>query len=135
MPPPLASKPPRVAVARPRHPLAIAAALVWLGASPQASAQAARDFTATTGHVVTMTPVDDLDCRGLARKLAEIDATGYRGQRPRPADRRDRLLFDYEKQVSRRYYSRCITGQAPDAGETARARDVFRKGFQARQGD
>lgn len=135
MPPPLAPRPPRGDIARPRHALAIAVALVWLGAPPQASAQAGRDFTATTGHVVTMIPVDDLDCRGLARKLAEIDATGYRGQRPRPADRRDRLLFDYEKQVSRRYYSRCVSGHAPESGETTRTRDVFRKGFQARQGD
>lgn len=86
---------------------------------------AAEPFTTSQGATVERTAPASLDCPGLARKLAEIDATGYRGARPTPADRRDRPLFDYETMVSIRYYSTCAelkAGAMPSV-------NVFRGGF------
>ncbi|MEO1687103.1 MAG: hypothetical protein AAFU61_04270 [Pseudomonadota bacterium] len=88
--------------------------------------QAPAVIEVTTGHAVAMTPPDALDCDALALKLAEIDATGYRGAKPRPAHDEDMPLFDYENRVSNRYYADCVAMRS--AGESD-GRSIFDGGF------
>lgn len=102
------------------------------GARAQTAVGVKMPFTVTTGHVIRFQPVGDLDCDGLRRKLAEIDATGYRGHRPRPADRRDRPLFDYENAVAHDLYTRCNVRLDLRPGEPAGVGWVFRHGFKSR---
>lgn len=95
----------RTAAARGALRLSVPAALgLALGVG---GAAAAEPFQVSTGHVIDLTPVETMDCGELGRKLDEIDATGYRGRRPRPPQLADRPLFDYESAVSHRFYGDC----------------------------
>lgn len=81
-------------------------------------------FTTSAGKRVVLTPAREMGCGAMARKIEEIDATGYRGRNPQPIDPADQRLFKYETAVSNRYYSRCrIVGPAGTATE------VLRSGF------
>ncbi|MEM1314940.1 MAG: hypothetical protein AAGI51_10325 [Pseudomonadota bacterium] len=81
-----------------------------LGAAAPTSAPAAsaRSLQLSTGHVIVMPPAEEMDCPALARKLDEIDRTGYRGRSPRPAAAADMPLLRYENEISNRYYSQCM---------------------------
>ncbi|MEM6440517.1 MAG: hypothetical protein AAF763_12585 [Pseudomonadota bacterium] len=103
-------------------------ALAAVAAGPaDAAAEDAPIARLSTGHEIVMQPARSLDCRALAAKLAEIDATGYRGARPEPRNPADMPLLLYENRVSNQYYSRCMRMQerAPDGDH------LFRGGFRA----
>ncbi|HKK37447.1 MAG TPA: hypothetical protein VJ994_14225 [Paracoccaceae bacterium] len=99
--------------------------LAVVAACPAAAEEGER-FETSTGVSILLTPVVSMSCDGLARKLGEIDATGYRGARPEPASRRDHRLFDYETAVSMRYYTTCVDMSARPVAPSS----VFRGGFE-----
>jgi len=81
--------------------------LACLTAATAPDAALAEAFIASTGDEIELAPPEGMSCRALSRKLSEIDATGYRGARPRPRDPRDHELFLYELRVSKRFYASC----------------------------
>jgi len=80
----------------------------------------------STGQGVAMPAPASLDCDALRRKLAEIDATGYRGARPRPAHDGDMPMLDYENRVSTLYYAECESMRRGEASGLG----LFEGGFQ-----
>ncbi|MFO7855833.1 MAG: hypothetical protein R6V44_11545 [Paracoccaceae bacterium] len=100
--------------------------LLAVAAAGPAAAEDGERFETSTGAAIVLTPVVSMTCEGLARKLGEIDATGYRGARPEPASRQDRRLLDYETAVSMRYYSTCVAMSDRPVAPSS----VFRGGFE-----
>ena len=101
--------------------LAAGAALAVTVAAPAQT----RSFGLADGGRIELTPVERMTCPELARKLSEIDATGYRGANPEPHDARDRPLLAYETAVSVRYYGACTEGE----GRGLAPSSVFRDGL------
>ncbi|MAS42364.1 hypothetical protein SAMN05444336_102316 [Albimonas donghaensis] len=104
---------------------ASAVALAILAAAAATPALAAQEtFVTSAGKRVTLTPARQMGCGAMARKIEEIDSTGYRGRNPQPIDPADQRLFKYETAVSNRYYSRCRI-----VGPVGTATEVLRSGF------
>jgi hypothetical protein len=82
-------------------------------------------FVTANGMTVDTPAIAGLDCDGLRRVLDAIDATGYRGADPLPADEADMALMDYENRVSAAYYETCVHAEA----EATPAQDAFLRGY------
>jgi hypothetical protein len=82
-------------------------------------------FVTAQGVEVETPAVDTLDCEALRRVLDAIDATGYRGADPLPADEADMALMDYENRVSAAYYKACVHAEA----EATPPQDAFVHGY------
>lgn len=104
-------------------------AAVVAAASPDARA-APETYETSAGKHVVIVPAREMGCGAMARKIEEIDATGYRGRNPQPIDPADQRLFKYETSVSNRYYSRCRI-----VGPAGTATDVLRSGFRKNNGE
>lgn len=109
-----------------RIPPAVRAALI-LAQSLLAGAATAQagPFVTAEGRRIELRPAAEMTCAELRAKLAEIDATGYRGMHPTPPDPRDAPLFDYERSVSEAFYGRCAEEGLGPLDRT----QVFRQGF------
>lgn len=82
-------------------------------------------FVTAQGVAVETPAIGTLDCDGLRRVLDAIDATGYRGADPMPADEADMALMDYENRASATYYETCV--HAPS--QMAPPQDAFVRGY------
>lgn len=110
-------------VSSPQARAAVAVALVLVPAL--AAAQAAVFRTARGVEVATPAP-QELDCAAMRRVLDAIDASGYRGTAPEPADSADAGLLDYENRLSRTFYQQCVhalAGANPLSSPFARGYD------------
>ena len=101
-----------------------AAALLLALTGPAMSAEPGWYVTAAGVRVATPA-LQSLDCAGMRSVLDAIDASGYRGQAPYPADPADSALMEYENRVSESYYTRCVHAQA----ERAPAARAFGQGY------
>jgi hypothetical protein len=93
------------------------ALMVWASAP----AVAAGSFVTADGVRIPMPDIRSLNCRQIGDILALIDASGYRGAAPRPIDRADAPLFEYETRLARAQFRQC---SAPTAGV-----DAFSRGY------
>ena len=82
------------------------------GAAAGASAMV---YETARGQRVTLSPISSLTCAEMEDMLARIDATGYREGRPRPIEAADAPLFDYESELSKALYERCVIAKMQDA--------------------
>lgn len=84
------------------------------------------EFRASNGAVVPAPAIDSLDCSGMEDTLTTLDRSEYRSAAPLPEGHPDREIFDYENELARETYDRCIAPetQLQDAG------DVFQRGFE-----
>lgn len=85
------------------------------------------EMRAANGFAVGMPEIDGLDCPGILRGLAAIDATGYRGSAPLSPRHPDYALFIYEDRLAAAFYTRCTLGQ----GRGFEPGDAFSRGFGA----
>ena len=90
---------------------ALATVLPGLGAPLYAQSAAEREFTTAAGRTVTLAPVDTMKCAEIDKKLARIDATGYRDNAPAPHDAADVPLYEYETMLAQESYNRCVAAR------------------------
>ncbi|MEM9735421.1 MAG: hypothetical protein AAF908_02310 [Pseudomonadota bacterium] len=71
---------------------------------------------AANGAQVPMPDIASLDCAGLARTIAAIDASGYRGEtEDLPPSHPDHGIFLYENALTATEYFECTLGQSRNA--------------------
>ncbi len=89
-------------------------------------------FTTAAGHRVETPAVDALDCGGMERVLRAIDQTGYRRGKPKPYDRKDMPLYDYEHRLAAAHFALCARDSAPEPSREngVPADGPFRKGYE-----
>jgi hypothetical protein len=90
-------------------------------------------FVTARGHRVETPAIGVLDCAGIERVLARIDATGYRKGKRLPYDRADMALFEYEHRLAEAHFARCghdNTPPSPSSDGNSRDHDAFGGGYE-----
>ena len=76
-----------------------------------ASATEKPTVVSSTGIVLAMPKIDDLDCSERSDILNEYLVSGYRESAPLGPGHPDRIIFEYENRLSQAYFMECAPGK------------------------
>ncbi|MEM8697881.1 MAG: hypothetical protein AAGF44_01850 [Pseudomonadota bacterium] len=76
----------------------------------------AEERATLSGAIVSMPPIDSLDCAGMADVIARLDASNYRDPEAEDLSEShpDWPIRDYENRLTARKYFECTLGRSRD---------------------